>query len=122
MIRIALALTCIVLCVYFGAHSLGLIPDAEQVAADMRGKLCEEVALECGTRLQRGDDAGLRSYLFAFRSRRPEIVSLGLRNDEKALVFDSGDHARTWRERPAHQQTGVPLVIGGRTWGQLEAC
>src|SRR5438309_9040442 len=97
MIRIALALTCIVLCVFFGAHSLGLLPDAELAAAEVRGKMCEEIALECAARLQRCDDAGLRSYLLAFLNRRPEIVSAGLRTSEKTLVFDKGDHTRHWQ-------------------------
>ncbi len=121
MIRIALALTCIVLCVFFAAHTLGLIPDQDRTQAELRGQLCEEVALECAGFLQRGDDPGLRSYLAAFHGRRPEIVSLGLRTADKALVVEYGPHARPGQGQASLQQAAVPIVLAGQAWGQLEA-
>jgi len=121
MIRIALALTCLVQCVFFSAHSVGLLPNAQQSVLEMRGKWCEEVALECASRMQKGDDTDVRTYLQSFQKRRAEVISIGLRGADKSLAFDTGGHAEHWPSAPSTGTVSVPLYLtGDQPWGQLE--
>ena len=118
MIRISLALTCVVLCVYFGAHSLGLIPDAEQAVQQVRGKWCEQVGMDCASHLQRGDDQGLRALMASFVQRHEEVFYAALRTSDNVLVFKTGD--RPEGPETSTSQQVIPLFLNGQRWGQLE--
>ena len=99
MVRLAIGLTSLMLCMLFAAHALGLVPDREGAVIAGRKALCETVAIHCASLVSRPDDiSSLRVVLAAIRQRNPDIQSAGLRNAAGQLLVSAGDHETPWRE------------------------
>jgi PAS domain-containing protein len=125
MVRLAIGLTSLMLCLLFAAHALGLVPDRDGAMIAGRKALCEAMAIHCASLGSRPDDlASLEVTLAAIRKRNPDLESAGIRNAAGQLVMHVGDHETHWKDGFGPISTAthmhVPLALENKLWGTVE--
>jgi diguanylate cyclase (GGDEF)-like protein/PAS domain S-box-containing protein len=122
--RIAVALSGAVVGILLTSYSLHLFPDGEEQRLQARKTVCENIAVQCCLAAQRNDSAMLQAVLEALHKRNPEVVSAGIRRDEK-YKLTVGAHEANWRSESSYaglSRSEVPIYSGKKQWGSLEVC
>lgn len=122
--RIAIGLACLTMCAFFGAQSLGLVPDEEQAILAGRRSLCEAVAVQCCLAAQRSDVPMMRAVVESLVKRNTDVLSAGVRRRDGKLLAEAGPHAKNWKAAGAEQagasHVEVPIYQGKLRWGVVE--
>ncbi|MGL6070414.1 MAG: diguanylate cyclase [Craterilacuibacter sp.] len=103
---------------------LGVMPDRQQFAQQVRERTAESLAIQVATLLQSGDLALLREALTEVKRRDGDIRSLAIRQSDGHLVAQAGNHRQLWQPLPGNRSTltrvSVPLYRKGSQWGAVE--
>src|SRR3954470_7141330 len=122
--RISIAIVCLTITVLLGAQTLGLLPNAFQEALDGRKKLCESLAIYCSLAGRQGDVESVREVATHIMARNPDVISLALRKADGAVIVETGNHLKYWKELSGEKSTStqvqVPLFEGKERWGSLQ--
>ena len=122
--HLALGLAGLVVGVALSATWLGLVPDAEAVARQHRSSVAETMAVTVSALLDESQPQALQDTLAFIRSRNPDLLSIGLRDADGALLIDVGMHSMQWTMGAGEHSTDNELRVGigqaGQPWGQLE--
>lgn len=103
---------------------LGLIPSRAEIALQSRHRIADNVAAQTAVLLESTDAQLLGKSLQQVMARNRDLLSVALRRADGGILVQRGDHERHWviresaRSRRDHLQ--VPLLSGGKQWGQVE--
>src|SRR5438046_1904968 len=95
--RIVMGQIALLVSVLMLAVALGFMPSPRDAIVDGRAQLCESIAISSSVMATRGDTAGMQASLQAIASHDKEIVSLGVRGQDKKLIAVVGDHEGGWK-------------------------
>ena len=103
---------------------LGLMPDAADVAKQVRKRTSEALAVQLTALVQTDQIDALRRTLHAVISRDDEVLSIAVRRANGEILAETGNHARHWIA-PANNKSTitsvvVPISSGKDVWGQVE--
>jgi PAS domain S-box-containing protein len=103
---------------------LGIFPDREGAVRAGRAALAETLAASITPLIANRDAAQLRGVLTFVLKRNDEMLSIGVRTDDGAILADAGEHEGRWiamsGARSTDSQIEVPIMAGARKWGQIE--
>lgn len=104
---------------------VGVIPDRSEMAATLRGRLSESLAVQVTALLQsEGGEALLDKTFKQVLERNKEVVSVAVRERGGKTIALTGPHLATWTLEPGAKSTlthvRVPLLADGRPWGDME--
>ena len=104
---------------------LSLFPSEADVTRQIRDRLANGLAIQAAALVQARDIRAVEHTLTAMQSHDPDIVSIGLRRHDGALIAQAGDHVRhgpapnaTAAEKPDQRVLGI--MSGQQRWGSLE--
>ena len=102
----------------------GLMPDAGDVAKQVRKRTSEALAVQLTALVQTDQIEALRRTLHAVISRDEEVLSIAVRRASGEVLAETGNHASHWVP-PAHNKSTltsvvVPISSGKEVWGQVE--
>lgn len=123
-LRLAVALVCVGAGLILASHWLGFLPDSASLAMRARESLGETIAISAANQLRDDQAADLESALKAIVNRNPELVSVGVRGNERGLVVGTAGHLKAWRDSASDSGTRllVPISVDGLPWGRVELC
>ncbi|HFD87401.1 MAG TPA: PAS domain-containing sensor histidine kinase, partial [Gammaproteobacteria bacterium] len=123
-LRVTLALTGIVVTLLMLAQFAGLIPDRDRLIESNRAVLAESIAIHVTSLLLEQHLDNLQRDLSYYASRNDDLVSIGLRRSDGALIASYGDHDNHWVATQGmvstHSQIKVPIWNGEKKWGEVE--
>ena len=101
-----------------------LFPNDADTTAQGRSRLANQLAIQAAALLQARDIRAVDRTLVAIQSRDPDIVSVGLRRADGAIVSQAGQHVQHWAA-PARGLTRINAVAVAihsdqQRWGDLE--
>ena len=126
VVRVVVGLIALSVCVALLADIVfNLFRNDEQVAREIRKRVSENVAIQLAVLAQSGDRAGIEKTVATVINREPDILSIGLRQEEGELIYGSPNHLTSWQALGGGRSTlthvEVPLFSGGKQrWGQIE--
>lgn len=104
---------------------LHLFPSEVEVTRQVRERLVNGLAIQAAALVQARDVRAVEHTFMAMQSHDPDIVSIGLRRQDGALIAQAGDHARHWSapdttgaEKTEQRVRGI--LSGQQRWGALE--
>ena len=122
--HLALGLAALGVSVLLAATWLGLVPDGEALARQHRTALAETIAITASALIDDSQPEMLQETLVSIRSRNPDLLSIGVRAEEGALLIDLADHGQHWIPGADATSTdsalSVPVWQAGAPWGQVE--
>ncbi|MGZ5092596.1 MAG: response regulator [Burkholderiales bacterium] len=105
------------------ASVLEIFPDRDSAVRDGRAALAETLAASTTWLIANRDVAQLESMLNFVVRRNPDMLSAAVRNANGSLLVAVGAH-ENWiamtKARSTDSQIQVPIMAGGKSWGQLE--
>jgi diguanylate cyclase (GGDEF)-like protein len=124
-LQITLALVFLSCAILIVANLLfDVFSDPQAQVIRVRNAVAESLATQAAVLLQRGNIKALELTLSAIRRQDPNIRSVAVRQGDKAIVAQSGDHIAAWKEQDgeasAVTRVYVPLLNGGERWGSFE--
>ena len=103
---------------------LHLFPSEADTTRELRTRQANSLAIQAAALVQAKDPRSIDRTLTAVQSRDPEIVSIGLRRADGALVSQAGEHLQRWVAPAAGSNSPNAMVIGIQSeqqrWGALE--
>ena len=103
---------------------LHLFPSETDLTRQLRTRVADNLAIQAAALVQARDPRAIDRSLQAVQSRDPEIVSIGLRRADGALLSQAGDHARRWLASTEGDDSLNQIAVGirseDRRWGALE--
>ena len=123
--RLAFGIAALSVCLLLVADSVfSIFPDTYVAEVKARQKLAESLGVQFAA--SRSDDqlAHLRPSMDATTRQNPDVLSMGLRTSDGALVARTSEHERLWeptdeaRATPTHVR--IPIYRGTDHWGSLE--
>jgi PAS domain S-box-containing protein len=123
-VHLALGLAALAVGVLLMAGYIKLIPDAEALIRQHRAALAETIAITASAVLNEDEPEGLAEMLEFLRSRNPDLLSLGVRAQDGALLVDLHGHSADWQPPGNLMSTDsaitVPIWRAGEQWGAVE--
>jgi diguanylate cyclase (GGDEF)-like protein len=102
----------------------GLMPDAGEVAKQVRKRTSEALAVQLTALVQTDQIEALRRTLHAVISRDEEVLSIAVRRANGEMLAETGNHAKYWVAPSNNKSTitsvVVPISSGKDVWGQVE--
>ncbi|MCC6474914.1 MAG: PAS domain-containing protein, partial [Burkholderiales bacterium] len=121
---IALGLALLMVSALLAAVFFGFVPDRDRAVRDGRTALAEALAASGPSLVASGGLALLEPTLRLALERNPDLLSLGLRRADGALVSAVGEHDANWmpmaEEHSTDAQLQVPILSAAGKWGRLE--
>ena len=103
---------------------LHLFPSEADTTRQARIRMANSLAIQAAALVQARDPRSVDRTLAAVQAREPEIVSIGLRRADGALVSHAGEHIRSWVVPTPPGGAPDALVVGiladQQRWGALE--
>ena len=101
-----------------------LFPNDADTTAQGRSRLANQLAIQAAALLQARDIRAVDRTLSAIQSRDPDIVSIGLRRADGAIVSQAGQHVQHWAAPARGLTRSNALAVGIHSdqerWGDLE--
>ena len=123
-LRIAFGLMLFTMTLLLGVDLLGVLPDPDKSALDLRKKTCESLAVYASLAVQKGDLDAIRTTLKVLKDRNEDILSAALRRDSGTVLVEVGDHELHWsnenNEASTPTNVQVPIIKGDSRWGTFE--
>jgi PAS domain S-box-containing protein len=121
---LAVGLSSLVVSVMLLALYIGLVPDRDGALRAGRISLAESVSVSSTALMDDEDDSRLRNLLGFILRRNPQLLTIGLRRADGALLLEVGDHQEAWQAQLARvssdTQIIVPILRGSERWGVAE--
>ena len=123
--RVSLGLTALVVSLVLAADLVfGLLPDENEQARQLRGRIAENLAMHAAVQLEAGNPRVLERLFREVVARDKEVLSVAVRRSDGRIVAQVGDHGATWvppeRGVSSLDNIEVPLVMNGLQWGGVE--
>ena len=122
--HLALGLAAIAMGVVLSATYLGLVPDGEALTRQHRAAWSETIAITVSSVLDETQPEVLRQTLEFLRKRNPDLLSVGVRSSDGALLVDLNQHSANWLPGPhpvsTDSEVSVPIWQAGEEWGAVE--
>ena len=122
--RVVIGLLGLTISVVMLAFFLGIVPDRAIAVRQGRTALAESIAVHSTSAVLSTDFQYLKNDFELLVGRNPDLLSLGLRRHDGALLVTTPGHADRWQEmRGEHSmetQMRLPIWSGEHKWGQLE--
>jgi diguanylate cyclase (GGDEF)-like protein/PAS domain S-box-containing protein len=103
---------------------LHLFPSEADTTREARARIANSLAIQAAALVQARDMRSVERTLAALQARDPDIVSIGLRRADGALVAQAGDHPVRWvaPTKPANASDAlvVGIVAEQQRWGAIE--
>ncbi len=104
---------------------LNIFPSEAEITREVRTRLGNSLAIQSAALVNARDIGAIERTLAAMQMHDPDILSIGLRRADGALVAQAGDHARRWSALPAGMadspdQMTMGILSGQKRWGALE--
>lgn len=119
--RIAIGQVLLLASVLLLAVALGIVPNERRAVLAGRSKLCEAVAVECSSRLQRNETNAIHGTLESMLRRDGDVLSADLHRADGTTLARFGESTD---QRSLHADSDstltVPIWSGERKWGGLE--
>ena len=80
------------------ACSLGLVPNEERAALELRAKITENIAIQLADAAGRGDPIAIKDSIASIVSRNKEVLSIAVRGADGKVLAASENHSDHWRE------------------------
>lgn len=123
-VQISLGLILLTISIFFAAQLIGLTPNHDDNRIYARQQLAENIALQVTLAVKRGDQYLLKSILEETVKHSPIILSLGLRNNEGLITYESLNHQKYWKSQQAKLSTPthiqLPILADGKRNASLE--
>jgi diguanylate cyclase (GGDEF)-like protein/PAS domain S-box-containing protein len=124
LLRLSLGLTSLAVSLFLLLDLSGLVPDQFELTRQLRVRSSEALAIQTASMLQLDDLAALGRTLEEVRTRDPQILSIGVRQRNGAILIAVGEHGRHWTPqaegRSTHDHIQVPVLANGTQWGRVE--
>jgi PAS domain S-box-containing protein len=121
---IAMGLAALTASLVLIASVLEIFPDRDSAVREGRAALAETLAASTTSLIANRDVAQLESMLNFVVKRNADMLSAAIRNADGIPLVMVGAHESNWiamtRARSTDSQIQVPLMAGGKSWGQLE--
>lgn len=123
---ITMGLVTLVLVLYlFLDVFVGVVPNEERTLREVRDQISSSLALQLGTLLRNGEEETLSQVMRNIQAKNDEIISIGIRDKQGKLAFESGMHWKQWQPPPPDHSTlddvRVPLYDRERNhWVDVE--
>ena len=102
----------------------GLLSDDEANTRKLRQSVSENLMVQLSTLIRQDDRGALAKTMQAMAGRDGEILSIGIRKDDRTLVAATTNHERIWVVPADHHSTLtnvlVPVYAGKKPWGNGE--
>lgn len=122
--RVSLGLVGIITSVIMVACFFGIIPDGVAQLREGRAVLAETIAIYSSALVAKATPARVLDDFNLIRERNPDLLSIGLRQENGDIFTATGDHENVWQEMSGEYskeyQLRVPIWAGEKKWGQLE--
>ena len=86
--------------------------------------MCEAIAVYNSTLLVKNDFKAIQAALQVLTKHNSEIRSIGIRQSDGTIVFETEGHDEVWTHVAGFASTidqiRVPLMMGGKEWGNTE--
>ena len=106
------------------AIGLGLVPDANQIRVEDRGRLTNSIAVTVASFAESKRNSELTSILNRFVQADHEILSIGIkRSGKRRYLITAGPHIETWQPEIAQEpnrQISAQILANGLNWGEME--
>ena len=121
-LRLAIGLAFLGISVYLASCTVGLGRNEWATESRNRAAISESIALHASHLVARGDVAYLDDTFAILVRRNRDLISIGLRNTNRQIVAQAGNHEAIWRDDvdTADGQLYVPITLRNEDWGQLE--
>lgn len=122
--RISLALVLLTVCLIFSAEMLGFMPDKSAFMLESRKQVSESLAIQFSLIAPELDPRKTERMLSALIKRSPDILSAGIRLENRQLIFQVGNHVSEWADYDKQKSTSTHLVVpvyrNSEVWGNIE--
>ena len=122
--RITMGLVGVLTSLVMLAFSLNIVPDKKSAIREGRTALSETIAIYSTALVKSVKKERLLDDFSLLVERNPDLLSLGLRHEDKGLIVSTGNHADRWQDMTGEYskdaQVRVPIWSGEKKWGQLE--
>ncbi len=123
-LRIAFGLVLFTMTLLLSVDMLGVLPNPEKSALDLRKKTCESLAVYASLAVQKGDLHEIQTTLKVLKQRNEDILSAALRRSSGVVLIEVGDHSLHWSNENKKASTPtnvqVPIIKGESQWGAFE--
>lgn len=123
--RLSVTLSAATASLLFVAETIGLLP-AGDTPADERLRLVESLGLQISLSSQSGDEETVLGVAGSLVSRHGKLESIGLRDNDGALLLATDRHEQHWSLRPEDNaklsHVEVPLYHDDEVWASTEFC
>ena len=123
-IQISLGLLSLTLSLILIAYAVGLVPNEDQGALEVRAKISENLAIQLASLASRNDAGAIKDTIASVIGRNRDVLSIAIRGaDGKVLVASEG-HASQWTlpadGKSTATQIQVPLLNADAPGGNIE--
>jgi diguanylate cyclase (GGDEF)-like protein len=122
--RLTLVLILLSLNLLLFANMIGLVPDDDQSALEMRKSLCESLALQFSSFAQKGEFQTIQLILRTVVERNRQVRSAAMRTVNGKLIAVAGAHLEQWRTpadgKSTPTQVVVPVFLNKKHWATME--
>ena len=122
--RVVIGLLGLTISVVMLGFFLNIVPDRAMAVRQGRTVLAEAIAVHTTSAVLSADFQYLNNDFKLLVDRNPDLLSLGLRRHDGAVLVTTADHADRWQamsgEHSMDTQVRVPIYSGEPKWGQLE--
>ena len=121
-IRITVGLVGIMLLVFMGATMMQLVPSVENANSKSRAEYCESMAISASMLIQNRKYPMLEKILVQAAKRKPDLRTIGIRNQHDRLLVETPNHAEAWSSKEISEldRQQISLKSEARDWGQIE--
>lgn len=123
--RISVGLVCSMLGILTLAHTIGVLPDQENIDIRHRVQTSEALAFSTSAMLASNDRVGTEAVLSGLVKRREDLLSAAVVSRDEGTIIEVGEHVQNWPgdlgEASNDQFMQVPLSRPDDSeWGRIE--
>ena len=123
-LQISLGLLSLTLSLILIAYALGLIPNEDKLALEVRARISENLAIQLASLAGRNDAIAIKDTIASVVSRNNDVLSIAIRGADGRLLVASENHASQWIEAADGKSTAthiqVPLLNAETPGGRIE--
>jgi diguanylate cyclase (GGDEF)-like protein/PAS domain S-box-containing protein len=110
-LQISLGLLSVTISLILVACSLGLVPNEERAALELRAKISENIAIQLANPAGRSDPIAIKDSIASIVSRNKEVLSIAVRGTDGKVLAASENHNDHWREPDEGGSTATSVRV-----------
>jgi diguanylate cyclase (GGDEF)-like protein/PAS domain S-box-containing protein len=123
-VQISLGLLSLMLSLILIAYSIGLVPNEDKAALEVRARISENLAIQLASLAGRDDAAAIKDTIASVLSRNNDVLSIAIRGADGKMLVASENHASQWVEpvdgKSTATQIQIPLLNADAPGGKIE--